>query len=363
MRNVKQNTRKTEKKVHKGEQVRRAIYKKISSGEFAPGGKLPTFDEMGATFDVSRAVLQAAVARLQADGFIRTENRRGLFVADHPPHLFRHAMVFPGHPGAMGWSMFCDVVEKEFKRQVMRVEGSSALFFWNIDEREPEAAALANLKREMAACTLAGVFLMPGTHWLAHEAWVRKSSVPVVYLAAAFDSGCAPNVRTDRDHFYTRAFEFFAKHGHRRVAVLDMADLVYRLELRQLYKDAGLEFLPQWHQLVGRSNPESARGVVHLLMDYPRGKRPDALLVADDNLAGFALDGLADAGLAAGRDIDVVAHCNWPAPNPGPAGVRRLGFDASGLVAKAMDCARLLRVRKKCPADNLIPALFQDEPG
>jgi len=44
--------------------------------------------------------------------------------------------------------------------------------------------------------------------------------------------------------------------------------------------------------------------------------RPDALVVADDNLVTCATQGIAASGVQVPGELDVVAHCNFPHPLP-----------------------------------------------
>lgn len=346
---------------HKGNWVLGEIRRMILGRVFSPGERLPTFGEMEIQFGVSRAVLQVAMARIQADGFIRTEDRRGIFLETHPPHLFHYGIAFSSEPDTPEWTGFFDRVRRQFDRQVAAVPGARATRFWNLCERDARHATVEPLQQVLASGAMAGLLLMPGTHWLASLPWFQATQVPCVFLAAAFDAGCVPNVRTDREHLYSRTLDYFSSCGCGRVAVMDMADLVYRLDLPACFEASGVLFRPQWHQCVGRSNPECARGVARLLMDYPPGDRPDALLIADDNLVDGALAGLADAGVVPGRDLQVVGHCNWPIAHRLSNGIRGIGFDMDRLVATAMACAKKIGDGKTCPPEMLIPALFEDE--
>jgi hypothetical protein len=80
---------------------------------------------------------------------------------------------------------------------------------------------------------------------------------------------------------------------------------------------------------------------------FERKNHPDAIFVMDDNLIPPLLAGLERAKVRAGRDVYVLAHCNWPRPlglwdgRPGApqsfagppgaprssAGLEHLGFD------------------------------------
>lgn len=56
----------------------------IAGGEFPPGARLPTEKQLVERFDVSRAVVREAIARLKTDGFVETRQGSGAFVAARP---------------------------------------------------------------------------------------------------------------------------------------------------------------------------------------------------------------------------------------------------------------------------------------
>ncbi|MDD5298433.1 MAG: FadR/GntR family transcriptional regulator [Rhodocyclaceae bacterium] len=69
------------------ENVCAELESRIRSGAYAPGEQLPTEKLLAANFDVSRAVIREAVARLKADGLIESRQGSGAFVAARPKSL------------------------------------------------------------------------------------------------------------------------------------------------------------------------------------------------------------------------------------------------------------------------------------
>lgn len=63
------------------EEVGAALEKRIRSGEFAPGERLPAEARLAEQFAVSRAVVREAIARLKADGLVASRQGAGAFVA------------------------------------------------------------------------------------------------------------------------------------------------------------------------------------------------------------------------------------------------------------------------------------------
>ena len=62
-------------------QLKTFILDKIQQGEWQPGEKLPTEEEIHKTFDVSRATIRQALRELEFDGTIIRQAGRGTFVA------------------------------------------------------------------------------------------------------------------------------------------------------------------------------------------------------------------------------------------------------------------------------------------
>lgn len=63
-------------------QVERSLQQRIDAEEWLPGGRLPTEDELGRTYGVSRVTVRQALARLVDRGVLVKEQGRGTFVRD-----------------------------------------------------------------------------------------------------------------------------------------------------------------------------------------------------------------------------------------------------------------------------------------
>lgn len=66
------------------DEVFRALEERIRSGEFPPGGRLPTEKQLAERFGVSRAVVREAVSRLKADAYVETRQGAGAYVMAQP---------------------------------------------------------------------------------------------------------------------------------------------------------------------------------------------------------------------------------------------------------------------------------------
>ena len=104
--------------------------------------------------------------------------------------------------------------------------------------------------------------------------------------------------------------------------------------------------------------PIGCERVAELLFD--RKNRPDVIFATDDNLVEPLLAGLRRAKMEPGKDVYVLAHCNWPqaARHVGGRGASRIRRQGGALRGQGLH---------RCPArgrvvsDALVPARFLEE--
>jgi DNA-binding LacI/PurR family transcriptional regulator len=345
----------------KTREVHAELRGRIVDGRYRPGERLPTFDEMEQEFDVSRMVLQQAVGRLRMDGFVRTFHRKGLFVADAPPHLCRVALLFADSSESGGWSRMNTAMVNETKRlEREHPDWQFGVFEGMVGGRSSEDR-LAELEAEVRAHRVAGVVFAPKTFELALRPSLADPAVPKAYVCAPEALVSPPIVGVDSASLYRRALARLVEKGRRRIAILHMADTTKDIDHAALFADFGLALHRPWLQWVGRSHPQFAEQLVPLLLDYPPEQRPDALIIADDNLIEHAAAGIVATGLRVGVDLDVIAHCNWPWPLPSVLPLERIGFDATDILRRAIECIVSQRHGEDWPRLQKVPPLFEWE--
>jgi hypothetical protein len=145
-----------------------------------------------------------------------------------------------------------------------------------------------------------------------------------------------PVIGHDWAAFFDRACAWLAERGRRRVA-LTQATPGFETEIASAIARHGLNTRPQWTVPVHVHHRASASTIAQLLLDRPDGERPDALIVAGDNLIAPALQGVLARGLSVPRDLDTVVHCNWPTESEPILPVRQLGFDAAAAPAATIN--------------------------
>lgn len=299
---------------------------------------------------------------LQAQGFVEARRRRGTFVTAHPPHLCNHALAFPwGESHAP--SQFFLAIRKEAEK-LQRPERRLSLFF--NQDGDAESADCRSLAAQVADRCLAGLIFAYHPHHLIGWPVLETKGLPRVAMISAPNFPGIPAVGTDASDFLAKALDHMVARGRRRVAAITLAldpkgQDAFAAQFGEAVAARGLASRPCWVQSAGMEAPRWASNVAQLLVSGPRAERPDALIVTDDNLVEHATAGLAAAGVRVPRDLDVVAHANFPWPTPSAMPVTRLGFDVRQLLTLCIERIDQQRRGEPAPELTLLPAVFEQQ--
>lgn len=333
------------------------IRAEIISGRYPLGTQLPTFDVLVEQHGLSRATMQAVIRQLRQDGFVRSVHRSGLFVSETPPHLCRFGLAFSDVPGGPTWNRFMGALLAE-SPVVAAAQGRVQIvpYFGLLPGVHNDARE--RLFADVASQRLAGVIVTRGTGFLLRE--LKEHGLPcaaINHLVAETDG--VPVVNTDDPLLMTKALNWLAERGRKRVAVLAMRPS-HEVSVATCMA-AGLSTKPHWLCPIGHEASGQVKAVVQLLLDYPAKERPDCLVVATDNFVEEALAAIHATGIVIGRDIDVVAHCNWPWPVESPLPITRVGFHSHHFLNLCLEEIRQQRRGEKPSPITLVPALFEHE--
>jgi len=179
------------------------------------------------------------------------------------------------------------------------------------------------------------------------------------------DMPAIPHIELDGASFMNKAMDALARQGKKRVAVILTPPLSTSRTWNEQFEAAlarnNMETRPYWRIEANQTVPRTTRACAQLLMMLPPAERPNALLVADDNLVEQATTGLIDSGVKVPRDIAVVAHCNFPWPTPSAVPVSRLGYDAREVLRACISVIDQQRLNEASPHITKINAVFEDE--
>lgn len=333
----------------------------IVVGRFKPGHRLPTFVELEGKYGVGRAVLQHVIAELKRDGFVRSVNRQGMYVAQDPPHLHQYGIVVDALPNEVGWVKWMEALTNE----ALRIEKKHPLhrfrFYQGVQHPELQDGVFRQLQEDVDSDRLAGLILTSKTYDILCRSSLSSLDIPKAFIWANEDSNLTPNIRGPGSNLYHRALLKLKEKGRQRIAIIHMADTSYSENHPALYAECGLKYHRPWIQRIGRSHPEFAAELIYLLMDYPEDQRPDGLIIGDDNLVEHISRGIVECGIRVGKDLDIITHCNWPWPPASVLPMTHIGYDVTDLLHRAMDLINQQRLGKTPPDSQEIPALFKHE--
>lgn len=345
----------------KREKIVRDLRRLIVSGKLAPGERLPTHKELARRFNAESQTICDVMRVLAEDGFIETRHRQGSFVVPHPPHLTQFAFAYPFNPDVMPSQLYRAIHDEAERWQNPE---RRVLSFYDVGTHWEAGGDYDRLLRMVESQRLAGLIFAatPFALHFAKSPLVTMPGLPRVAIEAAPDANGFPAVYPDLGAFLPKAFEHLATRGCRRLAVVQIpgddkpGDALARVP--PLAAQHGLRVEPEWIQAVSPSAGSWIQQLGRLLMRGAPGERPDGLVIADDNLVPELTAGLAESGV---RDLQVVAHTNFPYPTPSAVPVTRLGYDVAQLVTTCMERIDQQRRGETPPALTLLPALWESE--
>jgi DNA-binding LacI/PurR family transcriptional regulator len=336
---------------------------RILDRTYAPGCRMPRRSDLQEHFKVSSVTIQRSLDRLIEDGFVEARGRQGTFVAMHPPHRCHYGLLFPMQQSDSQFVRFWTALGNE-AQAMCRDQPFTITCYYGIDGHE-EHADHQRLMRDIRNRRLAGlIHTTTPPKGLVSSPVVTQPGLPrVCVMSASHDHPSLVPLVLSQESFISQALDYLHSRGRRRVALYTVPGHqgAFYKAFCATVAARGMSTEPQWLQICPPWAPECARYVTHLMMHPDQRQRPDALVLADDNLVEHATIGLITANVRVPDDCDIVAHCNFPWPTPSLLPVRRLGYDARQLLTLAMQ--EIDRQRSGHPsADRLdLPARFEDE--
>ncbi|MFA6294767.1 MAG: GntR family transcriptional regulator [Victivallales bacterium] len=341
------------------------IHGMILSGKIKPGERLPVRRKLQEKFNSSMSTVQQAVDRLVSEGFVESRGVGGTFISSNPPHLNQYAVIVPTKNIDSSTSLFWRTLADSFTEYGSRMDLSFKYCCWPTEQAStPENRALA---RNVSRRSIAGlVFITPPLSYENEKLELLNSgTVPRVVILPREGLGKfkAAAVVLDDLSFIRKALDYFIGNGRRKVAVIvNIRRESWWTDFNGAVKEKKIETRPYWNICVSNEARDSVRNLANLLMQLPREKRPDALLIADDNLAKAAFAGLRDSGSDAVKNLRIISHSNFPFSVHTQLPVKFLGYDSAQVVAALMKA--LERQRKgENPLEvyENVNAVFDDE--
>lgn len=203
-------------------QIYRDLLAAIHSGEFAPGSRIPTEQELSERYGVSRITPKRALTQLVQEGWIERIPGRGSFVRQDRSHG-SDGLVAEAEPRRIGFvaqdlgisygTGLLSGVEEETRRANV-----SLLVRFSAGRQSNEQAAI----REMTANGCAGIILFPvnGATYGPAVLQTYLAGLPMVLLDRYFPGLDIASVSSDNKEAAERATSHLMDLGHSQVLLL-----------------------------------------------------------------------------------------------------------------------------------------------
>jgi len=338
-----------------------AIVSDITSGRFAPGTQLPSTKKLRETFDASPVTVSHAVSYLRQHGFVRTEHRKGVFVADNPSCFCNIGLVLP-HINAESNLFTAFRNEAEFISKETASDGMKRRFrrYQMVNCAKDE---IRSHHRELFAAveadTFTGLIFLGETHeilTLVRELNPRIACVNFRYKASP------GSIHVHYGRFLEKAMDITVANGRKRVAVLTCQP--YKEEtyshILECASRRDLFINSMWIQRVGPEWPKWASNNAELLLAHGKGKI-DTLIIDDDNIVPAATEGVAASGVRVPDDVLVVAHANFPHTTASAVPAIRMGWNVRQAMHLAVTLIEKQRMGQEVPNSILMETQLQEE--
>ena len=330
----------------------------IVSGVVKPGGRMPSHVELVGRFGVSGVTIQHALNQLIRDGFLYALARKGTFVVQDPPHLTHYAITFYTQPSQPSWPQFWVALSREAIAMQQAGSRQLSMFYgihgWSPGSDYQKLIALASRHQ------IAGLIFTSDPHSLAGTPLMTEPGIPRVAITPSTAYEGVTAVSLELESFAQRVAA--SLDGNRRVAVLTTPQYPndsLRACICEYAK--GVEMRPEWMLAVRVEDAEWARNAAQALMSADRRRRPNVVIITDDNLVPHATAGIAACGVRVPEELDVIAHCSFPLLTPCSVQVRRLGYDVRAVLQACIDTIDAKRAGREVPRLIKIQAVWEDE--
>lgn len=337
------------------------LRRKIMSGEFKSGDRLPSEWELVQALDISRATIQRAWQAAQEEGLIYRVTGKGTYVADQSTNDGRMTVGFliPEYHSTFAAQMLGGA------EGVLRKHGYNLMFA----QTDRDIAEENRLMQEMADNGICGFLLVPAKGDATGRLPATMShDMPIVLMDRPINGLSLPCVTSNNYEGGRQVMQHLLDLGHRHIMFLARPhmDLWPVSERYRAYQDAlklaDIEPSPAF--LIGTEYEMSSREayiqkdneeIAPLLKLLQGPDRPTAIFAVNDWMAMRALHAAAQLNLRIPEDLSLVGFDNLDITeyiNPPLTTVAQ-----EGALMGAEAAQRLVAIIEGQPAQNIVTLL------
>jgi len=293
------------------------IVRLIDNGELPVGARIPSGEDLAATWGVSRHTAHRAIEELQRQGIVNRQRRWGTVVANRTLTLsgrvgfladqFAQTYNFPAGDLIRGIQ---DALGETFQLMIAESKGDC----------EVEIRQLKKLQEHSD-----GIILYPTNHPKSLHAIERivESGFPIVILDRLPEGIKADGVTSDNEGATLQAIREIEARGHRRIGFFSFhkPDFSTVAERHSAYRmalaEVGVEDVSELTRWFPRELDGNPQGFVQAVYDslFTLVNQPDpitALFCVQDSIAVAALEACDRMGKSVPLDLELATFNEWP---------------------------------------------------
>ncbi|MHB0998471.1 MAG: GntR family transcriptional regulator [Armatimonadota bacterium] len=232
----------------------------IISGEYQPGDKLPSDNELAREHSISNATIRAAIASLVHEGLVYRIQGKGTYVAERKqgpidialvmPHLYAEVLQYKrSSPDIM--PRLISAIEDEARKN-----NADIILYLDHGSIDKERKNLSYILDRNADAAL--IFYTGGMQNLDELGRVRDSGIPIVMIDRYIEGSGIDYIGTNNASGIRKAMEMLVDHGFRSIHYFEIPTFFFTSERERhdAYIDAcvDLQLVPAIHTILPDSN-------------------------------------------------------------------------------------------------------------
>lgn len=334
----------------------------ILSGKIQAGEKLPSENELAASFSISRHTVRKALSILENEGYITARHGKGTFCSERMIH--RHN----SHNIAVVTTYISDYIFPRLIQgmdRVLTAHGYSIILKNTGNSRTNEAKVL----QEMLNKPIDGLIIEPSKsqilckHLNLYE-MLDKYGIPYVFIQGSYPQMLdKPRILMDDCQGGYLLTKYLIENGHKHIVGIFKADdsqgAQRHLGYTKALQESGILYDPE---MVIWFHTEDRRIKPALMLNQmlDQGVNMDAVVCYNDQIAILAINALKERGLSIPEDISVTGYDNSMIAEAGQIGLTTIAHPQERLGEMAAELI-LEQIQKVPLADSKVERLIQPE--
>ena len=334
----------------------------ILSGRIQAGEKLPSENELAASFSISRHTVRKALSILENEGYITARHGKGTFCSERMIHRNN------SHNIAVVTTYLSDYIFPRLIQgmdRVLTANGYSIILKNTGNSRTVEAKVL----QEMLNKPIDGLIIEPSKsqilckHLNLYE-MLDKYGIPYVFIQGSYPQMLdKPRILMDDCQGGYLLTKYLIENGHKHIVGIFKADdsqgAQRHLGYTKALQEAGILYDPE---MVIWFHTEDRRIKPALMLNQmlDKGMNMDAVVCYNDQIATLAINALKERGLSIPKDISITGYDNSMIAEAGQIGLTTIAHPQEKLGEMAAELI-LEQIQKVPLADSKVERLIQPE--